>query len=134
AHSRHQHHHCYVSQAHDVDFVLTYSDSFNKHHVFTAGIEHSGNVIGRASKTPKKPARSHAANVDSRICVMRLHAYAITQDCAARVRARRVHGNNSNRVLLLAILPGQVVNQCAFSRAWGSGNSDYACVAAEWKE
>ena len=62
--------------------------------------------------------------------MMGLHAYAITQNRAAGVRAGGIHGDDAHRFLLLPIFTGKLVHQRTFARAGSARKSEYACTAA----
>jgi len=130
AHPRDQDDNGNVGQAHNINFILADSDGFHQHQIFSAGIEHGGHVGGGARQATEKSAGSHAANVNSGVGVVRLHADAVPQDGAAGVRTGGIDGDNSHGLVLLAIVPGQLVHQSALARAPRTGVSDDAGAAA----
>ena len=66
-------------------------------------------AVARANP-PKRSARGHAANVNSRVGEMILHADAVAQNCAARVGTCRINGNDADCAIFLAIVPRQLID------------------------
>jgi hypothetical protein len=58
-----------------------------------------------------------------------LHPYTVAENRAARVRARRVDGNNSNVIPLRPIVCGQAIDECALSRSRRSGHPNHKSLA-----
>src|SRR5690242_214705 len=66
--------------------------------------------------------------------MMRLHANAIPKNRAASVGTRRIYGDDPDRLLLLAILARELINQRALAGAWRTGESDHGRVATVGEE
>ena len=73
----HKDYDCDFCEANDVDFVLADTDRFDEDNVPTRGIEHGGDVGSGARQSAQRSARGHAADVDSGIGEMILHADAV---------------------------------------------------------
>jgi len=69
----------------------------------------------------QRAAGRHAADKDSRIGVVRLHAYAVTQDRTAGVGTGGIDRDDPDGLVLFAILARQLVNERTFSRAGRAG-------------
>ena len=101
AHARHQNDDGDIGQAHDVHFILPDSDGFDHDQVASRGIEHGRDIRRGASQSAQRTARGHAANVDSGIGKMLLHADAIAQNRSARVRACGIDRDDADGLVLL---------------------------------
>src|SRR5215472_15062140 len=77
SHARDQNHDGDVGNADDLDFVLPHADGFNHDDVTAVSIEYRGNVGSCASEPAERTARRHAANVNSRVGEVVLHANAV---------------------------------------------------------
>ena len=65
---------------------------------------------------------------------MLLHTDAIAQNCAARVWASRIDGDDSHCAVLFSIITSQMVHQRALARPRGARDSQNARVPAIWKQ
>jgi hypothetical protein len=63
--------------------------------------------------------------------MMGLHANAVTQNCAAGVRACGIDRKNSDRALLFAIFAGKLIDQSAFASAGSAGKANDAGASGE---
>ena len=61
------------------------------------GIQHQSDIARGARQAAQKSARRHGTNEDARVAGMSLHANAIAQDRAARVRTRRIEQHQLNQ-------------------------------------
>ena len=77
AHAGNQNHDRDVGEPHDIDFILADADGLNEDDVAPRGIEHGGNVRRGARQAAQRSAGSHAANINSRVGEMFLHADAV---------------------------------------------------------
>ena len=64
---------------------------------------------------------------------MLLHAYPVTQDGAAGVRAGGVNGDDSDAQAFFAIVTGQLIHQRAFTRTWRPREPQNPCATAIWE-
>ena len=124
-----ENHHGDVGEAHDVDFILANADGLDQDHVAARRVEHGGDVGGGASQATQRSTSGHAADVDSRVGEMLLHADAVAQNRPARIGAGGVDGDDSHGLVLLAIEPRQLIDQCALARS-GSARQTYHASAA----
>ena len=123
AHAGNKNDHRYVGQRDDVHFVLAHADGLDQHHVASAGVEHRRDVRRGAGQSAQRTARGHAADVDARIGVVRLHANAVAENRASAERTGRIDGDDANRLSLLAILARQLIDQRALARARRAGQA-----------
>ena len=65
---------------------------------------------------------------------MLLHADAIAQNRASRVRAGGIHRNDAHRAVLLAIVARQLIDQRALARARRTSEAEYACMSTVRKK
>ena len=130
AHAGDENHNGDVGEAHDVDFILTDADGLDQDDVAAGGVEHGGDVGGGARQAAQRSARRHAANVNSGVGEMFLHADAVAQNRSAGVGTGWVDGDDSHGVVLLAIEPRQLVDQRALPRSRRAGQPDDASAPA----
>ncbi len=71
-----------------------------EHELLSCGIQNQRDIARRARQAAKKSARRHRANKNARVARVALHADAIAQNRAARVRTRRIDGDNPNVISL----------------------------------
>src|ERR1019366_6260952 len=109
AHAGNEHDHGNVGQRHDVHFILAHPDGFNHDEVAPAGVEHGGDIGGGAGKSAERAARGHAANVDSRVGVVRLHADAVAENRASAERAGGIDRHDADGLVLLAVLARDLI-------------------------
>ena len=62
------------------------------------------------------------------------HADTVAQNCAAGIRAGRIHREHANRFALAAKLVNQTIRQRAFSRARRAGDSDHGGTSGMRKQ
>src|ERR1700692_3344806 len=111
AHARHENHDRDIGQPHNIDFVLPYANSFDDHKIAARSIKH-GSSIGRgARKTTERPASSHAADINSGIAIVILHADAVAQNCTASVRAGGIYRDDADGSIFFAIEFGELIDQ-----------------------
>lgn len=65
---------------------------------------------------------------------MLLHADTIAQNRATGVWARRIDRDDAHSPILFAIVAGKLIDQCAFSGARRTGQSEYPRMPAVWEE
>ena len=129
AHARHQNDNRDIGQAHDVDFVLSNSDRLDHHQVASRGIKHGRHIRRGARQSAQRTARGHAANVDSGIGKMLLHADAVAQNRSAGVGTGGIDRDDADGAFFLAIVAGQLIDQRALARARRTGESKYPRTA-----
>src|SRR5262249_5248107 len=103
-------------ERYDVHFILAHTHGLNHHQVAPAGVEHGGDIGGSARESTQRAARCHAADVNSGVSVMRLHANAVAKDRSPAEWTGRIDCNNADRLTLLAVLAGDLINQRALTR------------------
>ena len=124
AHAGYEDHHSDVGQANDVDFILADSDRFDQDEVASGGIQKRGDVGGGAGQSSEGAARGHAADVDAGVAKVVLHADAVAENRAAGVGAGGIDGDDGDRAILLAIKPGELIDQCALPCTRRTGHAD----------
>ena len=102
--------------------------------VAAGGVEHGGNVGGGAGQSAERAARGHAADEDSGIGVVVLHANAVAQNRAAGVGAGRVDGDDADGLIFFAIVLGELIDQRALPCSGRAGQTDDARVAGVREE
>src|SRR6185312_10787197 len=134
SHSGHENYDGDLREAHDINFILTDSDSLDEDNVFPRCIEQRGNIRSRRSESSEKASSRHTADIDSRIGVMCQHANTIPKNRAARIGARRIDRNDPNCLFLLAILACELIDKCALTRSRRARKADYGRIAAVRKQ
>src|SRR5208282_5602385 len=123
-----------IGQPHNIDFVLPDANRFDHDQVAARSVEHSGG-IGRGTRQPsKRSARGHAADENSRIAIVILHAYAVAQNRSARVRTGWVDRNDADGLIFSAIVLSELINQRALARSGSAGQTDDARFAGMREE
>ena len=134
AHPRHKHNHGHVGESHDIDFVLSDADRLDDHQVPSARVDHGRHVGRCAGQSAERSACRHAANVNARVRIMRLHADAVAQNCASAERAGGIDSNDADGLLLLTIFARDLIHQCALARPRRTGKAKQHGISAEWKK
>src|SRR6266853_2269162 len=112
-----------IGEADDVNFILANADGFDEDLMLARGVEKQRDFGGGASEAAKKSARSHGANENAGVTGVALHADTIAEDCSAGVGTGGIYGDDTDAFVLLAMLGGDAIDQCAFSRAGCTGDS-----------
>src|SRR5262249_34179648 len=120
AHAGHQDHHRDVSQPHDVDFILPDAYRFDHYQVASGGVEDGRHIGGGPGEAAQRSAGSHAADVNSRIGEVILHADAVAENRSAGVGAGGVDGDDPHAAVFLAIVFGQLIDERALARTGSS--------------
>src|SRR5205814_2089763 len=123
-----------IGQLHDINFVLAYADSLDKDDLFPGRVEQSCDIRSRRSKPAEKSAGGHAADVDTVVGMMRLHANAVAENGSPGVRARWIDSNNADSFFLLSVLASKLIDQRALARTRRSGQPDYGGISAVLKQ
>ncbi len=116
------------------DFVLPDADGFDQNAVAAGGVEHGGDVRRRARQPTQRSARRHAADVNPRVREMILHADAVAQNRSAGVRTGRVHGDDADGLVVLAVVLGQLVDQRALAGSRRARQTENARMAGVGEE
>ena len=95
----------------DVDFVLTGANGFEQHEVKGGRVEDVDNADGSRRKAAKVAAARQRADVDVGVVECRRHADAVTEDGAARYRARWVNGDDGDPLAGLAPVADEGVDE-----------------------
>ena len=112
-----------IGEANDVNFILANADGFDEDLMLACGVEKQRDFGGGASEAPKKSTSGHGANENAGVTSVALHADTIAEDCAAGVGTGGIYGDDTDAFVLLAVLGGDAIDQCAFSRAGCTGDS-----------
>src|SRR5258708_12298992 len=91
--------------------------------MFACGVEEQRDFGGGASEAAEKSTRGHGADENAGVARVALHTNTVAENCAAGVGAGGVHGDNSDSLVLLAMLSGETIDQRALSRAGGAGDA-----------
>src|ERR1019366_9185973 len=134
AHAGHQHDDGHIRQAHDVHLVLADADGLDHDNIAAAGVAHRRDIGSGAGQPAQRAARGHAANVNSGIGGVRLHANAVAKNCAAAERAGGIDSDDANRLPLLAVRVCYLVHQRALARAWRARHAQQYGLAAIGKQ
>ena len=119
-----------IGQRHDIHFVLADANGFDHDQVASAGVEHGGDIGGGAGQSAERAARGHAADVDARIGVMRLHANAVAENRSSAERAGGIDRHNADGLALLAILARDLIDQRALAGPGRAGQAEQHGIAA----
>ena len=113
-----------IRSANDIHFVLADPHRLDDDDVLPRRIKHERHVARRARQPTEVATCGHAADVDA--CVSRMcgHANAIAEDRSTGKRARRVHGDDPDRLTRSPDLGGQGINERAFAGSRGAGDAD----------
>jgi hypothetical protein len=106
-----------IGETNDVDFVLADADGFDEDLMFARGVKEQRDFGRGAGEAAKESARGHRTDEDASVAGVALHTDTIAENCAARVGAGRVHGDNSYALVLFAMLRRDAIDQSALSRA-----------------
>ena len=134
AHARHKNDDGDIRQPHNIDFVLSHADRLNQDTVAAGRVKDGGHIGGRACQAAERSARSHAADIDSRIGMVVLHADAVAQNRPAGIGAGGIDRDNPDGVILLAIMFRELIDQRALARPRRSGQADHLCLAGKWEQ
>src|SRR6185369_12097717 len=113
----------------DIHFVLTDADRFNNNNVHPEGVHDQGNIRGRARKTSQCATRGQAANENTFVAGVAVHADTVTQDRAAGKGAGGVDRHYPDLFPAYTKRGGQLIDQRRFSGAGRAGNADDIGVA-----
>ncbi len=117
----------------DINFGLSHTYGFYKHKLFARRIQDQGDIAGSSCKSAKRAPRGHGTNENLRVARVPLHANAITQNRAARIRARGIDGNDSDSAPSTAVLRCQTIDQRALARPGRSRYADHKGVPCKGK-
>ena len=85
---------CAVREAHDVHFVLADAYCFDEDELVSGGVQNQRHIARRPRQAPEKSARRHRTDENARVGGVALHAYAVAENCSARIGTRRIDRNN----------------------------------------
>jgi hypothetical protein len=129
-----QHHHRYLRQVRDLDFVLPHSHRLDQHVVPAGHIHQPREIGGGAGQAAGGAAGGHRPDEDAGIGVVLLHADAVAQNRAAGDAARRVHRDDRESLALAAQFARQRVHQRTLTGAGRTGDSHDAGVPGEGRK
>ena len=129
-HARDEHHHGYLRDGSNLDFVLPDADRLDDDVIPAGGVHQARQIGGRPCNATHGPAGGHRADEDSGVGVVLLHADAIAQNGAAGGATARVHGEDGDGLSLLAQFQREGVHQRALSRSRRAGDTYDASMAA----
>ncbi len=113
-----------MRHARDLDLGLTCPHRLNQNHGHAQGIQHGDDVTGGPCHPAGVASRGHTADEDPRIVDQIVHPEAIAQQCAPRVGAGRIYGDDRHPLAAAAELTGHLADQGAFSCAGRPGETD----------
>src|SRR5581483_11601020 len=134
SHSRNENYDGDVCEADDVDLILPYADSLDEHNIFAGCIKQRGNICSRRSESTKKTTSCHAADINSRIGMVRLHANTVAKNRSARIRTCGINSDDADHFLFLAIRARKLIHERTFAGARRAGKADDSGVSTVLKQ
>ena len=113
-----------VDDRRDVDLLLPHPGGFHQDHVEPDGIEHTHDPSRRPRQTTLGATVGHAADEHAGIEVAIAHPDPVAENGAARVGTGRIHRDDCHPRDGAPVRGRQHRDQCAFSRAGGTGEPD----------
>src|SRR5262249_44262452 len=120
ARAGHEHEQHGVRDPGHLHLALPRTDRLDEDDVLAGSIEQEHRLQGRLREAAEVPARAHRADVDAGIEEVVREADAIAEERAARERARRVDGDDSDSALLLAEMADERGDKTGLADAWRS--------------
>ena len=119
-----------VSDAHYVVFRLAYSYRLHNDQFFSNSIQEFRPSTCYRVESTGDALRSKAANVHSRVSVMRLHPDAVAEHRAASKRTRGIHRQNANGLAFGPRSGSESIDNCALACPGRASNSDNTPAAS----
>ena len=113
-----------MRRTHDRQCLLADPDRFDEHSVHTGRIEYVGDRSRLGGQSARLAATRHAPHEYAGVRGQLTHPHAVTEERPAGERASRVHGNDSGRLIVLAIVPGKLADQGALAHAGRPGQAN----------
>ena len=113
-----------VGDAHDLHFLLPYSDGLDEHDAIAERVEDIDDARRRAREAAGMAATRHAPDEEALIEEPLAHADAVAEDRAAAERRGRVDGDDRDAVGRRAVRAGETIHQRALAASGRSGDAD----------
>src|SRR6185312_6049012 len=78
AHARHKNYNRDVCEPDNIHFILADPNGFHQNQIAARSVQQRSNVSGSRSQAPERASRGHAADINSRVSEVSLHADAVT--------------------------------------------------------
>src|SRR5215469_8086107 len=112
-----------IGQSYDINLILADANGLNQDLMLARCIEEKSDFRRSTREAPEKTSGGHGADENAAVAGVTLHADAVAENGAARVRACGVDGHDADALFLLAIVRGEAIDQRAFARAGRAGNA-----------
>jgi len=107
---------------------LPNADGFEQHHVEFRRVQHMQDIARRSGHSAEMTARCDRSDEDAFVGEVLLHPNPVAQNRTARVRARRIDGEDRDPLTLFPVEPNQPADQCALAGSRRAGDAHHVRV------